>query len=163
MIKQHVLAYETHESLGEDAVDEALQEYYEYKPKTKVKTSDPKYELHVDNSPEGDFTTWVMFQGKPVAAVTFENLHDREMYVPHAMVAKAFRGQGLAKLVYRWFLKSGKTLVTERHSEDAKKMWDSLAREFESGYWLADKNKFVKGKPKEIWSSWTYRVLYGKR
>jgi hypothetical protein len=102
-----------------------------------------------------------MFQGKPVAAVTFENQHDREMYVPHAMAHKAFRRQGLTKLVYRWFLKSGKTLITERHSAEAKKLWDSLAREFDSGYWLADTNKFVKGKPKEIWSSWTYRILTG--
>jgi hypothetical protein len=162
VIKERVVAYEIKDEVGEGAVDEALQSYYEYKPKVKVKTSDPKYELHVYRSSQNDFTTWIVFQGKPIGAVTFENQHDRHMYIPHAMVAKEFRNQGLAKLVYRWFLKSGKTLITERHSSDAKKLWDSLSREFESGYWIADEERFVTDPPKDLWSSWVYRVLVGK-
>jgi hypothetical protein len=162
MIKERVVAYEVRNDLDDGFIDESLQAYYEYKPKTKVKTSDPRYELHVYKSNQGDFTTWIMFQGKPIGAVTFENQHDRDMHIPHALIAQEFRKQGLAKLVYRWFLKSGKVLITERHSADAKKLWDSLAREFESGYWLADTDKFVKDPPKELGSSWTYRVLFGK-
>lgn len=162
MIKEWVVAYEVKEEVGEGYVYEALQSYYEYKPKTKVKTSDPRYELHVYRSSQNDYTTWIVFQGKPIGAVTFEDQHDRQMYIPHAVISKEFRSQGLAKLVYRWFLKSGHTLITERHSAEAKKLWDSLAREFESGYWLADEDKFVKDPPKDLGSSWTYRVLFGK-
>jgi hypothetical protein len=54
---------------------------------------------------------------------------DRHLRSPHAKVAADYRRIGIASTVYRWWLASGRSLVSgARQSPAANQLWRSLAR-----------------------------------
>lgn len=54
---------------------------------------------------------------------------DRVLRAPHSKVAAAYRRMGIASTVYRWWLDSGRSLISgARQSPAAYQLWQSLAR-----------------------------------
>jgi hypothetical protein len=75
------------------------------------------------------------------AYITFNRLNELRRRVdlqwrsPHARVASAYRRCGIVSTVYRWWLSSGRSLVTgARQSPGARALWLSLARQHEMVY-----------------------------
>lgn len=72
-----------------------------------------------------------------VAYVTFSRLveihrrADPHLRAPHTKVMPAWRRQGIASAVYRWWLDSGRSAITgARQSPAARALWLSLARHY---------------------------------
>lgn len=60
---------------------------------------------------------------------------DRFLRSPHTKVAAAYRRMGIASTVYRWWLDSGRSLMSgARQSPAAYELWQSLARLHASVY-----------------------------
>lgn len=60
---------------------------------------------------------------------------DRFLRAPHTKVAAAYRRMGIASTVYRWWLDSGRSLMSgARQSPAAYELWRSLARMYASVY-----------------------------
>lgn len=56
---------------------------------------------------------------------------DRHLRAPHTKVAHGYRRMGIATAIYRWWLDSGRSLMTgARQSAGAHGLWMSLARDY---------------------------------
>ena len=56
---------------------------------------------------------------------------DRHLRAPHTKVAHGYRRMGIATAIYRWWLDSGRNLMTgARQSAGAHGLWMSLARDY---------------------------------
>ena len=57
---------------------------------------------------------------------------DRHLRAPHTKVAHGYRRMGIASAIYRWWLDSGRSLMTgARQSAGAHGLWMALARDYE--------------------------------
>ena len=57
---------------------------------------------------------------------------DRHLRAPHTKVAHGYRRMGIATAIYRWWLDSGRSLMTgARQSAGAHGLWMALARDYE--------------------------------
>lgn len=60
---------------------------------------------------------------------------DRHLRSPHAKVAGPYRRMGIVSTVYRWWLDSGRSLISgARQSPAAHQLWQSLARDYPTVY-----------------------------
>jgi len=92
---------------------------------------------------------------------------DKHLRSPHAKVAQAYRRLGITSRIYRWWLDSGRNLMSgERQSPHAHQMWMSLARDYALAYVrLQDKQVLAVGDhaPESVVSSLgTRMVLLGR-
>jgi hypothetical protein len=88
------------------------------------------------------------FVNRIVAYITFSRLveinrqADRYLRAPHAKVAIAYRRQGIAGAIYRWWLDSGQSVITgARQSPAARALWLSLARRYPMTYVRIDNKR----------------------
>lgn len=57
---------------------------------------------------------------------------DRHLRAPHTKVVEGYRRRGIASAIYRWWLDSGRSLVTgARQSAGAHGLWMALSRDYE--------------------------------
>ena len=64
--------------------------------------------------------------------VEVDRATDRHLRAPHTRVADGYRRQGIASAIYRWWLASGRSLITgARQSAGAHGLWMALARDHE--------------------------------
>jgi GNAT superfamily N-acetyltransferase len=69
---------------------------------------------------------------------------DRFLRSPHTKVAPAYRRRGIATAVYRWWLDSGRSLVTgARQSPAARALWVSMARSYRLVYIQIDHKRVL--------------------
>lgn len=63
--------------------------------------------------------------------VEVDRYTDRHLRAPHTKVAHGYRRMGIATAIYRWWLDSGRSLMTgARQSAGAHGLWMSLARDY---------------------------------
>ena len=73
---------------------------------------------------------------------------DRHLRAPHTKVAHGYRRMGIATAIYRWWLDSGRCLMTgARQSAGAHGLWMALARDYELAAVRIDANKRVQQLP----------------
>ena len=73
---------------------------------------------------------------------------DRHLRAPHTKVAHGYRRMGIATAIYRWWLDSGRCLMTgARQSAGAHGLWMALARDYELAAVRIDENKRVQQLP----------------
>ena len=73
---------------------------------------------------------------------------DRHLRAPHTKVAHGYRRMGIATPIYRWWLDSGRCLMTgARQSAGAHGLWMALARDYELAAVRIDANKRVQQLP----------------
>jgi hypothetical protein len=157
---EHLQAYKVfklpiNEEITQHHLDHAKISSY---PK-KLKTNKPGFVVHYKpRSTSGDNELAITHNGKIIALATFQPAHfDFGGYIPHASVDKNYRGSGLMKSLYVWALEAGEPLVTQYHSADAQKLWDSLSRHYHSSWYSPSTRKFIN-KP----TASSYRVLSKK-
>ncbi len=60
---------------------------------------------------------------------------DPHLRAPHSKYAPAYQRRGIATAIYRWWLESGRCLITgARQSAEAHALWQSLARRYDLVY-----------------------------
>lgn len=60
---------------------------------------------------------------------------DPHLRAPHSKFAPAYQRRGIATAIYRWWLDSGRCLITgARQSAEAHALWQSLARRYDLVY-----------------------------
>ncbi len=70
---------------------------------------------------------------------------DRHLRAPHTKVAHGYRRMGIATAIYRWWLDSGRNLMTgARQSAGAHGLWMALARDYELAAVRIGQHKRVK-------------------
>ncbi|KRD49187.1 hypothetical protein ASE52_09985 [Acidovorax sp. Root275] len=73
---------------------------------------------------------------------------DRHLRAPHAKVVDGYRRMGIASAIYRWWLDSGRSLITgARQSAGAHGLWMALARDYELAAARIDTHKRVQQLP----------------
>ena len=73
---------------------------------------------------------------------------DRHLRAPHTKVAHGYRRMGIATAIYRWWLDSGRCLMTgARQSAGAHGLWMALARDYELAAARIDTHKRVQQLP----------------
>lgn len=73
---------------------------------------------------------------------------DRHLRAPHTKVAHGYRRMGIATAIYRWWLDSGRSLMTgARQSAGAHGLWMALAREYALAAVRINANKRVQQLP----------------
>lgn len=73
---------------------------------------------------------------------------DRHLRAPHAKVVDGYRRMGIASVIYRWWLDSGRSLMTgARQSAGAHGLWMALARDYELAAVRIDAHKRVQRLP----------------
>lgn len=96
-------------------------------------------QVHVRQA-DGEFFVYVVdrYTGSIVAYVTLNRLieinrrADALFRSPHTKVAKGYRRRGIASAVYRWWLDSGRSLMTgARQSPAARGLWLHMSREYQ--------------------------------
>lgn len=162
MAIRQLLSYVVTKRISEQDVTEAIEEYEVFKSAVnkKVKTSVPGLLLEIIKG-GFDYTVYVTLNGNPIAAFTFSdyNIAGHMAFQPHAFVSKEYRGKGLAKMVYSWFLDAGNTLVTDEHTRMAKSLWDTLSLKYQEAWYTWGQNKLDSQRRRES----THRLLIGKR
>ena len=80
--------------------------------------------------------------------VELDRRTDRHLRAPHTKVAHGYRRMGIATAIYRWWLDSGRCLMTgARQSAGAHGLWMALARDYELAAVRIDANKRVQQLP----------------
>jgi len=73
---------------------------------------------------------------------------DRHLRAPHTKVVDGYRRMGIASAIYRWWLDSGRSLMTgARQSAGAHGLWMALARDYELAAVRIDAHKRVQRLP----------------
>ena len=73
---------------------------------------------------------------------------DRHLRAPHTKVVDGYRRMGIASAIYRWWLDSGRSLMTgARQSAGAHGLWMALARDYELAAARIDTHKRVQQLP----------------
>lgn len=73
---------------------------------------------------------------------------DRHLRAPHTKVVDGYRRRGIASAIYRWWLDSGRSLITgARQSAGAHGLWMALARDYELAAVRIDAHKRVQRLP----------------
>lgn len=73
---------------------------------------------------------------------------DRHLRAPHTKVVDGYRRMGIASAIYRWWLDSGRSLMTgARQSAGAHGLWMALARDYELAAVRIDAHKCVQRLP----------------
>lgn len=69
--------------------------------------------------------------------IELDSRADRFLRAPHTKVASAYRRRGIATASYRWWLDSGRCLITgARQSPAAHALWGAMARSYDLVYVL---------------------------
>ena len=73
---------------------------------------------------------------------------DRHLRAPHTKVVDGYRRMGIASAIYRWWLDSGRSLITgARQSAGAHGLWMALSRDYELAAVRIDARKRLQRLP----------------
>lgn len=95
-----------------------------------VTTSDPEYSIGVLKLGIKDFRVYLIHKDEPICVVYLEHSL-ANLYQPSIYMLRTYRGRGLGKMLYKWFLDSGMSLVTgDAQSPLSHRLWKSLSKEY---------------------------------
>lgn len=93
--------------------------------------ADGEFYIYIEDAPAGELAGAIVFN----RLIEVNRHYDRILRSPHARLRPPYRGRGLASRLYLEELAAGFCLLSgARQSPGAHALWQSLARDYESGY-----------------------------
>ncbi|MGY8525400.1 N-acetyltransferase [Paracidovorax citrulli] len=97
----------------------------------RYREADGEYYCYVEDVAARRLAGYTVFN----RLIELDRLADRHLRAPHSKFASAYRRRGLASGLYRWYLDSGRCLISgARQSRAAHALWQSLLGRYAGGY-----------------------------
>ena len=112
----------------------------------RIREADGEHFIYAINMEHNRLAAYIVMS----RLIELDRRADRFLRSPHTKVAAAYRRMGIASTVYRWWLDSGRSLMSgARQSPAAYALWQSLARVHSSVY-VSVAGKRVRALPSPV-------------
>ncbi|BEP92356.1 hypothetical protein GmRootA79_07400 [Acidovorax sp. A79] len=110
----------------------------------RLREADGEYFVYAIDPQRNRIVAYTVFN----RLVEVDRRTDRHLRAPHTKVVDGYRRMGIASAIYRWWLDSGRSLMTgARQSAGAHGLWMALARDYELAAVRIDAHKRVQRLP----------------
>ena len=110
----------------------------------RVREADGEYFVYAIEPLNNRIVAYTVFN----RLVEVDRRTDRHLRAPHTKVVDGYRRMGIASAIYRWWLDSGRSLITgARQSAGAHGLWMALARHYGLAAVRIDANKRLQRLP----------------
>ena len=110
----------------------------------RLREADGEYFVYAIDPQRNRIVAYTVFN----RLVEVDRRTDRHLRAPHTKVVDGYRRMGIASAIYRWWLDSGRSLITgARQSAGAHGLWMALARDYELAAARIDTHKRVQQLP----------------
>ena len=110
----------------------------------RLREADGEYFVYAIDPQRNRIVAYTVFN----RLVEVDRRTDRHLRAPHTKVVDGYRRMGIASAIYRWWLDSGRSLMTgARQSAGAHGLWMALARDYELAAARIDTHKRVQQLP----------------
>ncbi|MBY4895941.1 N-acetyltransferase [Cupriavidus sp. AU9028] len=97
----------------------------------RYREADGEYYCYVEDVASARLAGYTVFN----RLIEVDRRADRHLRAPHSKFAPAYQRRGLATALYRWYLDTGRCLISgARQSPGAHALWQSLGTHYPAGY-----------------------------
>lgn len=146
-----LLEYRVHKKIGNKYISDAISQGDLYKDElTFINTKDESVEVGFMKPNANWLSLYIFLDGKCEGALELDILQsfigyvrhlkkefgNRPFCTPHIALSPKLKGLGYAKMLYSIALDKGCVFVTQGHTKEAKKLWDSLSSSYDTRYYV---------------------------